>query len=101
MAGWHHAAGEDREREGERPTAARDQRARAAWRIHAVCLAEQGRGKGADRWAAATVPDGGTCGQVGPGGIVPGPTNSNKSEINSNVPKIDLIQMGSSSAPKF
>jgi hypothetical protein len=37
-----------------------DQRAQAAWRGHAACPAEQGRGKGANGWATATVPSGGT-----------------------------------------
>jgi hypothetical protein len=40
------------------PASARPRRARAARRGHAAWPAEQGRGEGTDRWAAATVPGG-------------------------------------------
>jgi hypothetical protein len=47
--------GPSRLADGTRPAAARDWRAQAAWRGHATRPAEQGRGKGADRWATTTV----------------------------------------------
>jgi hypothetical protein len=43
-----------------RPAVARDRRVRAAWLGHAVRSAEQGRGNGANQWATAIVPGGGT-----------------------------------------
>jgi hypothetical protein len=44
----------------QRPTTAWPRRMRAARRGHVARPAKQGRGKGANRWAVATVPGGGT-----------------------------------------
>jgi hypothetical protein len=52
--------GPGRPADGAQPTAAQDRRARAEWRGHAAQPAEQGWGKGADRWAVTTVSGGST-----------------------------------------
>jgi hypothetical protein len=60
---WPRGGGEtgsDRPVDDARPAVARDRRVRAAWLGHAVRSAEQGRGNGADQWATAIVPGGGT-----------------------------------------
>jgi hypothetical protein len=53
--------GPDHLADGARLAAAQDRREWVAWRDHAARSAEQGRGKGADRWAATTVSGGSTA----------------------------------------